>query len=175
MVETLSDAGQVAMGALDPAVEPASLEAIVRGSVDAIGAEGRARIHVSVEPGPHLIGSWDPTLLRRVVTNLIGNAFKYSPPGSLVGVDLGRADAGTARLSVTDEGIGLTEDERSMVFERFVRTDRARAGGSPGLGLGLYACRGIVAAHGGAITIESDGPGRGTVVIVTLPLLEPED
>ncbi len=175
MVETLSDAGQVAMGALDPALEPASLEAIVQASVEALGAEGRARLRMSVQPGPHLIGSWDPTLLRRVVTNLIGNAFKYSPPASLVRVALDRVDQRTARLSVTDEGIGLTEDERSMVFGRFVRTDRARAVGSPGLGLGLYACRGTVDAHGGAITIESDGPGQGTSVIVTLPLLGPED
>ena len=57
------------------------------------------------------------------------------------------------------------------MFDRFVRADRARAEGIPGLGLGLYACRGIVAAHGGTMVLHSDGPGSGTTVVVALPLI----
>ena len=80
-------------------------------------------------------------------------------------------------MSVSDDGLGMTEDELGSVFERFVRADRMRNAGIPGLGLGLYACRGIVAAHSGTIQLHSDGPGRGTTVIVELPLLadEPAD
>ena len=66
---------------------------------------------------------------------------------------------GTAQLEVRDHGMGLSTEEATSVFDRFVRADRARAQGIPGLGLGLYACRGIIAAHGGTIVLHSDGPG----------------
>ena len=75
-------------------------------------------------------------------------------------------------MTVHDEGLGMTTDELAGVFERFVRADRARRQGLPGLGLGLYACKGIVAAHGGTIELQSPGPGQGTTVIVELPLLD---
>ena len=68
----------------------------------------------------------------------------------------------------------MAPDELDRVFERFARTDRARQSGAAGLGLGLYACRGIVSAHGGTIVVSSDGYDRGTTVIVTLPTMDEE-
>ena len=79
---------------------------------------------------------------------------------------------GSASSTIRDQGMGLTTDEAGTVFDRFVRADRARAQGIPGLGLGLYACRGIVAAHDGTLVLHSDGPGTGTTVVVALPLIE---
>lgn len=132
---------------------------------------------VEVPAGRHLIGLWDARLLHRVVANLVGNALKYSGPHEAVRVRVGPGGTGFARLTVSDDGLGMTEEEVGSVFERFVRADRARNAGIPGLGLGLYACRGIVAAHLGTIDLRSEGPGRGTTVIVELPLLadEPAD
>jgi signal transduction histidine kinase len=80
-----------------------------------------------------------------------------------------------ARLTVSDHGLGMTEEELREVFERFSRAERVRSQGIPGLGLGLYACRGIVVAHGGTIELRSDGQGQGTTVIVGLPLITDED
>lgn len=173
MIDTMSDASRVAVGELDPDPEPASLEEIVRSSLVAFGESARERVTVHVPEGRHLIGLWDAQLLHRVVANLVGNALKYSE-GPVV-VVVGEGSAGMARLTVTDLGLGLTEDELSGVFERFVRADRVRNAGIPGLGLGLYACRGIVTAHGGTIDIRSDGQGLGTTVVVQLPLIRDED
>ena len=172
MIDTMSDASHVAMGQLQPDLEPASLEEVVRSSVTAFGEAARSRVVVEVPAGRHLIGLWDSRLLHRLVANLVGNALKYSGPDGNVLVRVGPAAPGVARMTVHDEGLGMTTDELAGVFERFVRADRARRQGLPGLGLGLYACKGIVAAHGGTIELQSPGPGQGTTVIVELPLLD---
>ena len=67
------------MGALDADPEPVSLDHVVRDTVGALGPEARDRVRITVEPGAHLIGLWDASLLRRLVANLVGNALKYSP------------------------------------------------------------------------------------------------
>jgi signal transduction histidine kinase len=172
MIDTLSDATRVAMGALDPDLEPASLEGIVRASIEAMGASARERIQLQTAQGPHLIGLWDTHLLHRLVVNVVGNALKYSGPSGDVQVTVGREDGEVAVLTVSDEGLGMTEEELVAVFDRFVRADRARKQSIPGLGLGLYACRGIVTAHGGTIEVRSDGHDKGTTVEVRLPLLD---
>jgi len=174
MIDTMSDASRVALGELDHDPEPASLEEIVRSSIAAFGESARDRVTLEVPTGRHLIGLWDSQLLHRVGANLVGNALKYSAPAGSVRVHVGPGASGYARMSVSDDGLGMTQDELGSMFERFVRAERVRNAGIPGLGLGLYACRGIVAAHGGSIRLHSDGPGRGTTVIVELPVLQDE-
>lgn len=174
MIDTLSDASRVAMGELDPDPEPASLEDVVRESVAAFGEMARHRVTLDVPVGRHLIGLWDVRLLHRLVANLVGNALKYSGPDGMVAVVVEPGSGRSARMVVRDEGIGMSADELVGIFERFVRSDRARASGIPGLGLGLYACRGIALAHGGTIDLQSAGPGAGTTVTVELPLLDEE-
>ena len=171
MLDTLGDASRLAMGALEPDPEPAKLDAIVSDALALLDPETRGRITLRSKSG-HLLGLWDPHLLRRVVANLVSNAVKYSPPDGRIEIELDRSTDGTAQLEIRDHGMGLSTEEATEVFERFVRADRARAQGIPGLGLGLYACRGIVAAHGGTIVLHSDGPGTGTTVVVALPLID---
>jgi signal transduction histidine kinase len=174
MLDTLGDASRLAMGALEPDREPAKLDAIVTEALALLDQETRERITFESKSS-HLVGLWDPNLLRRVVANLVSNAVKYSPPEERIEIELDRATDGTAQLEVRDHGMGLATEEATEVFERFARADRARAQGIPGLGLGLYACRGIIAAHGGTIVLHSDGPGRGTTVVVALPLMEDDE
>lgn len=173
MIDTMSDASRVAVGQLDPDPEPASLEEVVRSSLAVFGESARQRVDLHVPTGRHLIGVWDVGLLRRVVANIVGNALKYSDLA--VDVHVGPGDGAMGRLKVTDRGLGMEADEIATAFERFARADRVRTRGIPGLGLGLYACRGIVAAHGGTIELRSPGHGHGTTVIVDLPLISPDE
>jgi signal transduction histidine kinase len=173
MLDTLGDATRVAMGSVESNTEPASLEAILEEALALLGHDARARIQVDAQSGPRLIGDWDANQLRRVVGNVVGNALKYSPDGGPIEIRLGQSDH-MAELTVRDHGMGFTDEEREATFGRFVRAERARARGIPGLGLGLYATRGIVSAHGGLIDITSAGPGLGSTVEIRLPLLVEE-
>jgi signal transduction histidine kinase len=175
MIDAMSDASRLAMGELTPDLEPASLEEIARLTVATFGETARTRVTLDIPDARLLIGLWDAGLIRRVVVNLVGNALKYSGPDGLVHVAVGAGTDGFAELTVSDVGLGLTEEELMTAFERFSRSDRVREHGLPGLGLGLYACRGIVAAHGGTIELRSDGVGRGTTAFVRLPLHVEED
>jgi heavy metal sensor kinase len=111
----------------------------------------------------------DGERLRQVLGNLIDNAIKYTQGPGRVTVCLATTD-GHARIVVSDTGVGIPPEDMPHVFDRFYRADRARASqGAGSAGLGLSICRSIVEAHGGRIRVEST-PGRGTTVIVLLPL-----
>jgi signal transduction histidine kinase len=175
MLDTLGDATKVAMGAVAPNVEPSSLGRIVAEAIALLDVDARGRIDYEPTDSGRLVGLWDPNYLRRVVINVLGNALKYSPSDDHVDVIIAERRPGLVSLTVRDSGMGLSEAERARVFERFARASRAREAGIPGLGLGLYACRGIVAAHGGDIWVQSDGEGRGTTVIIELPVLRDDE
>lgn len=113
---------------------------------------------------PATRGEWDRLRLEQVLANLLSNALKYGSGGS-VDVTL-EADADNARLSVRDEGIGISTEDIARIFGRFERAVPARHYG--GLGLGLYITRQIVEAHGGQIRVTSTR-GAGSTFTVELP------
>ncbi len=172
-LDTLSDASRLAMGALELNLEPAELRGIVAEGLDLLDPDSRARI--VIEPGtlPSAIGEWDTPLLRRVFRNLCSNALKYSGNDQPVHI-IATVEDDAVHLSVVDQGIGLEPHEVERLFERYSRADGARDRGIPGAGLGLYASRGIVRAHGGDIWLDSDGRDKGTTAHVSLPLARPE-
>ena len=104
-----------------------------------------------------------PQLLKRVVLNLVDNAFRHTPAGAPVRIAVSRHD-GVAEVVVEDRGPGMSRDDLASAFQRFTR-GRGSTGGS---GLGLALCREIVVAHGGRIDLASE-IGRGTRVVVELP------
>lgn len=110
----------------------------------------------------------DPPALARVVSNLAENAAKYSPTGAPIRVSA-RRDGERVTLAVEDSGPGIPPDDLERVFEKFVRVQRPGLPPVPGAGLGLAICRGIVAAHGGAIRAEGR-EGGGARFVVSLPL-----
>jgi two-component system OmpR family sensor kinase len=112
--------------------------------------------------------------LRQVVTNLVANALRHTPPGTPVEVAVGRdtVDGGHGRLEVRDHGPGIDPSQVRRVFERFYRSDssRGRAGGG-GSGLGLAIVAAIVAAHHGRVGVGTT-PGGGATFVVSLPLMD---
>ncbi|MGC4016296.1 MAG: ATP-binding protein [Luteolibacter sp.] len=121
-------------------------------------------MEVDIHPALHLQG--DSILLRRVVLNLLDNAAKFNIPSGSLACRL-EQEQGVARLTVSNTGPGIPDEEREKIFERFYRTDAARV--RAGYGLGLSLCREIVRAHGGDIRLENPPHGRLTNFIVTLP------
>ena len=108
----------------------------------------------------------DPLRLEQVLTNLIDNAIKFSPPGGEIVVDVSVNSIGMIRLAVSDRGPGIPPEGRERIFDRFYQ---ARAGDlATGMGLGLYICRQIVEQHGGSINAEFPATG-GTRFVVILP------
>lgn len=109
----------------------------------------------------------DEGKLRQVITNLISNAIKYSQSGGTIEISV-KSDGKNAVLSVKDHGIGISEEDKELIFERFYRTDKSRSRKSGGVGIGLAIVNAIVKAHGGKIEVEST-EGMGSDFIVTLP------
>ncbi|RMF00056.1 MAG: GAF domain-containing protein [Chloroflexi bacterium] len=110
----------------------------------------------------------DNSLIRRVLTNLIGNAIKYAPEKSTVWIAT-EADEGRIHFSVKDNGPGIPKAEQPRIFDKFSRVNYS-ADGPSGVGLGLAFCKLAVEAHGGTISVESEGvPGQGSTFHVFLP------
>lgn len=131
---------------------------------------GQKRIVMAFEPDDRsVVGRADPKLLRRVVENLVSNAIKYSPPGSMVSVNVARSGS-TAILTVTDEGSGFTESDRDRVFEKFSMLSAQPTGGESSTGLGLFIAKRLVEAMNAEIRLEPAGPTPGSTFTVMLPL-----
>jgi signal transduction histidine kinase len=142
------------------------LDTMVRETVKPMSYVAGARIdvHESGQPVSCLV---DPMRIGQVLGNLISNAVKYGDPKSAVDVSVDYTDA-EVKIAVTNYGPGITADEMPRLFERFMRSNRSRASGVTGLGLGLYIARGIVEAHGGRIWADSE-PGKTTTFYIALP------
>src|SRR5690348_9145437 len=130
----------------------------------------------------------DAIRLQQILTNLLSNALKYSPPGSPIEITgralptspaaLRRGPTPSARelieISIRDYGEGIPPDQAPLLFNRFVRLPRDLASSVVGTGLGLYLCRVFAEAMGGSITVESAGiPGEGATFILRLPTAPP--
>jgi signal transduction histidine kinase len=115
----------------------------------------------------------DPSLLRRTLDNLIGNAVQHSPEGGTVTVSLGHREEGL-ELSVADQGPGVPQEFRETIFEKYARLELRDAGITANRGLGLTLCRLAVESHGGTIWVE-EAPGGGALFRVVFPAHEDEE
>jgi signal transduction histidine kinase len=146
--------------------------AIVLRRVVASTAEDAGACALQVEvPAVPLPVLGDPDELGRVLTNLLSNAFKYSPRGGTVRL-AAWPEGAQVHLAISDQGIGLAPEHLERVFEKYYRVPGQEGDQRTGSGLGLFICKRIVEAHGGRIWADST-PGRGSTFHVALPLIPP--
>jgi two-component system OmpR family sensor kinase len=125
---------------------------------------------ITLEAPEPVIVNADAERLRQVIDNLIGNAVQHTPAGTPVTVTA-VSEPGAGRLTVADQGPGMTPEQASRVFERFYRTDGARTRARGGTGLGLAIAESLAAAHGGELTVDTQ-PGCGAAFHLRLPQAE---
>jgi len=153
-------------------LESKDVNQLIEKSVDGFKAQSRAsRITIESNLEPLFPVKLDSTLICKVVNNLIDNALKYSPAGSTIRVE-SREIANQIEISVSDQGIGLSEDEVENLFTRFYRAKNATTSAVAGTGLGLYLTKYFIEAHQGRVVVES-APGAGSTFRIILPL-DPE-
>lgn len=120
---------------------------------------------------PELELQADPTRITQIVSNLLNNAAKYTPPGGTIVVEVTR-ERGEAVVRVRDTGIGMEPALLARVFDLFVQAETAPERGMGGLGIGLALARSLAQLHGGTLTAASPGLGQGSTFELRLPLAE---
>ncbi|MEO5313321.1 ATP-binding protein [Pseudarthrobacter sp. CC12] len=133
----------------------------------ALASAQRSHVEIAADVPSPLWAYADPLRIGQVLDNLVSNAIKYSPDGGRISISA-TTDPEWVRLSVSDTGMGISDDDAAKVFNRFFRTESAQKAAIPGAGLGLSITRMIVERHGGSIMCES-GEGQGSTFTVTLP------
>jgi signal transduction histidine kinase len=170
LVNNLLDISRIESGRLSLEPETIDLVATLDPLLQSLGTPAPLhRLYAEIAPEARWVYA-DPSKVIQILTNLIGNAIKYSPKGGRVQIS-SRLDytPGWVTIEVTDQGIGIPADQLERIFERFQRVQSAETGGIRGTGLGLYIVRQLVEIHGGSIRVESE-MGRGSLFACTLPL-----
>jgi PAS domain S-box-containing protein len=169
----LLDANQLMSGKLSLTFEPLDLNEAVRATLDSMRvtiATRKVRIEAQVS-GAALPVMGDALRLQQVVSNLLSNAVKFTAAGGVVAVSTG-ADADLAWCEVRDNGEGIAAEFLPHIFEKFRQADSGSARRFAGLGLGLAITKQLVESHGGAISVHSEGRGKGARFRVQLPRLK---
>jgi PAS domain S-box-containing protein len=173
IVDDILDVSRIITGQLRFDAEPTDLRQVIEAALDTVRHAATAKsitLRADFEPdvGP-VMG--DPRRLQQVVWNLLLNSVKFTPIGGEVRAQLERAGS-HARVTVVDTGAGIRPGFLPFVFDRFRQGDQSTTRVHGGLGLGLSIVRHLVELHGGTVSVESDGEGRGSTFMVELPLLE---
>ena len=169
LVTDLLFAARLQYGRLELERSPVDLRSLVEQCVDSARPRAQAasvQLDVEVEDVPEIAG--EPAKLAQLLDNLVSNAIKFTPRDGHVSVRL-TAHPDLIRIEVSDTGIGIPDQERERLFERFFRAQSALEREIQGTGLGLYISKAIVDAHDGRIGVNST-PGEGTTFIVELPV-----
>ncbi|MBT2568039.1 HAMP domain-containing histidine kinase [Arthrobacter sp. ISL-85] len=168
LLNLVNDLIAVASEQMDLSLAEADLARVLALEVDAALPKAAAKgLQLVLDARQPLPGRLDPERIGQVVRNLLSNAIKYSPNGGLIRASAVRTDAGLV-CSITDTGLGMTEEEQEQAFTKFFRSARSRETAIPGAGLGLPVSKTIVEGHGGSIRLDS-APGVGTTATFVLP------
>jgi signal transduction histidine kinase len=172
LVDDLQELSRVEAGAYPLDIRPVAVSTLIQTTVKRFTAQSQAK---DIQLRQDLPADLPPVLadqdrITQVLTNLVGNALQYTPPGGQVTI-LSERNGNEVHISVVDTGIGIPAEHLPHLFTRFYRVDKSRsrqAGG--GSGIGLTIARHLVEAHGGRIWAKSAGEGQGSTFTFALPV-----
>ncbi|MFJ2688221.1 sensor histidine kinase [Pseudomonas sp. NPDC087342] len=172
LVDDLLDVSRASTGKLRLDCEIVDMVQIIQSAIDVCRPVMNTRhLHFNAElPARALSVDGDPVRLTQILGNLLGNAAKYTPAGGNVTLSVTTTDD-VLEMRICDDGIGISAQALPFIFEPFVQDVHAIGFNGAGLGIGLTVVRELVEAHGGTVVGISDGDGRGSTFIVTLPLV----
>jgi signal transduction histidine kinase/CheY-like chemotaxis protein len=172
LVDDMLDVTRVTTGKIVLHRSRLELGGLVTRSLETLISTGKTdRHHVTCDRQPTWVDG-DAARLEQVVTNLVTNALKYTPPGGTVGVTVG-AEHEWAVLHVQDTGMGIAPEMLPRIFDLFIQGDRGPDRSQGGLGIGLTLVKCLVELHGGIVEAASGGPGCGSLFTVRLPSASP--
>jgi signal transduction histidine kinase len=167
LVRDIGDAGRTFQGRLEVLPRDVDLAPLVRDTATQYEAlAGEQGVHLQVRVPETLRCHADPDRIGQAVANLLQNALRYTPRGGRVRLEA-RQDPGGTTVAVADSGVGLSAEERQRLFRPLARLHPELG---PGMGLGLWITQGIARAHGGAVTVESEGKGKGATFVLRIPV-----
>lgn len=174
LVDDLLDISRITQGKVDLKKEHVELAEVVARAVELSSPLLEQRRHhlAMAVPSRGLAVHGNPTRLAQVVSNLLTNSAKYTPPGGHIEVAASRSQERIV-LTVRDDGVGIAPETLPHVFELFAQERQSIDRSQGGLGLGLAIARSLVTMHEGAVSAHSDGPGKGAVFTVELPAAAP--
>ena len=171
LIEDLVDTSRIVAGKLRLEIKEVDLPAIVHSGIEsahAMAAEKNITLEEKFEGNIHSVRA-DGGRIKQVVSNLVNNSVKFTPAGGRVVVAL-RRQGDEVQIAIADTGIGMSKEFLPHIFDRFSQMEEASTRTQSGLGLGLAIAKQIVEMHGGCISVESPGIGRGATFTVRLPL-----
>ena len=170
LIEDLLDVSRIVSGKVDLDFSDLDFGSLVTSVLDGLENEASSK-DIQLKRSIARVGliGGDGRRLTQVVSNILNNALKFSSPGGVVTTSLSQLD-GNVRLSVKDEGVGISEEVLPFIFERFRQADSTSKRTYGGLGLGLAIVERLVTLHKGTVRAHSEGPGRGTEIIVEFPV-----
>jgi PAS domain S-box-containing protein len=172
LLDDLLDVARITRGKLELRKERVDLGTVVDAAIESARPLITARKHgLTVDLSPELPSlNADPVRLAQVLSNLLTNAAKYTDPPGRIALTARVVDDETLRISVKDNGIGLSPTALAHIFQMFSQVEDAYSRSEGGLGIGLALVKGLVTLHGGSIEALSEGPGAGSEFVVTLPI-----
>ncbi len=174
ITRNLLDVTRIEAGTFVLLLKPIDLGALLRAVIEEYEPEIRERRHQIALHAPDGLppALCDEMRAVQIIGNLLSNAAKYTPPGGHIAVAVRRDDGdGFLRVSVADDGPGISAEDQAHLFDLFYRGASARQDGTGGAGLGLYIARSLARLHGGQVWLESQ-PGAGSTFYVSLPIAE---
>ena len=174
LIDELLDLSRITRGTVDLQLVQVDLRAVLDQAVEISrhGIQQHEHALVINVPASPLIVNGDSMRLAQVFNNLLNNAVKYTDRGGSISIDAKRDDK-VASISVTDNGIGISQEDQGRVFDMFAQVEGAHERSQGGLGIGLNIVKHLVEQHGGRIDVRSEGHGTGSCFTVTLPLAVP--